>query len=69
MIKRIQGKEDWEQWQADHVCELGLFTKLADTDTPPEGVKALAWKIIQDAIGGEVPAVSPYIPPPAHLAE
>ena len=51
------GKENWAQWQADHVCELGLFTTLADLDTPPNGIKVDAWKAVQDAIGGEMQKV------------
>lgn len=51
-LPRAKSPDWWKQPQRDHVCELGLFTKLANSD-PPEGISEQAWKKLQDAIGGE----------------
>ena len=51
-LPKITNKDVWEQWQADHVCDLGIFTAIAGGDTPP-GIKEAAWTTVQDAVFGE----------------
>ena len=51
-LARLNTEEDWKEPQRDHICELGVFTILADSG-PPKGVTEEAWKPLQDAIGGE----------------
>lgn len=52
ILPKIPNKEVWEQWQADHVCDLGIYTDIARGDTP-KGIKEAAWTTVQDAILGE----------------
>ena len=53
-------KRGGTEWQADHVCDLGIFTTIASRDTP-KGVKDAAWTTVQDAIFGRPDKVCPTV--------
>ncbi|KAL8686840.1 MAG: hypothetical protein Q9224_005324, partial [Gallowayella concinna] len=50
-LPKVRNKEPWGQWQADHVCDLGIPVYIAKGDAPP-GVKEPAWETVRDAILG-----------------